>query len=90
MSRMALRGELCSFFFAYTGEFAAGLEEFLGARVLNAFHAPAVPPSPGSASAIGLYGGRMNVTHVYQHGVFSTSERERFREQMLADLLGDD
>ena len=90
MARRAFRGELCSFFFAYTGEFAAGLEEFLGAKVLNAFHAPAVPPSPGSASAIGLYGGRMNVTHVYQHGVFSSSERERFREQMLADLLGDD
>jgi hypothetical protein len=88
MARRPMGGELCSFFFAYTGQFAAGLEEFLGAELRNGFHAPAVTPSPGSAAAISLFGDRMNVTHVHQRSVFTESERERFREQLLADLLG--
>ena len=89
MARRALRGELCSFFFAYTGEFAEGLTRFLGAQVENAYHVPAVPASPGSCVAFSHFRGQLNATHVFQQGVFSERERERFRSQLRADLLGE-
>jgi hypothetical protein len=87
MARRGLHGELCSFFFAYTGEFAAGLETFLGTRVTNGFHSPSVPASPGSGAIMSIREGRLNLTHVRQAGVFSGAETELFRERMLEDLL---
>jgi hypothetical protein len=86
MARRSFAGELCSFFFAYTGEFLGGLERFLGAEIRNGFHAAPVPPSPGSCAAMSLRGGRLNVTHVRQHGVFSEAEQALFRESLRADL----
>ena len=87
MARAALRGELCSFFFAYTGEFADGLDHFLGANIENAFHVAPVPPSPGSCAAISTFRGRLNVTHVHQAGVFTQEERDLFRSQLTTDLV---
>ncbi len=89
MARRELRGELCSFFFAYTGEFAEGLTHFLGAQVENGHHVAPVPASPGSCLAISQFCGRLNLNHVFQQGVFSERERELFRSQLRADLLGD-
>ena len=88
MARRAMRGELCSFFFAFTGDFADGIDRFLGAPVENAFHAPPVPPSPGSSAAMSLRKGRLNVTHVQQAGLFSDTEREIFQRALRRDLLG--
>jgi hypothetical protein len=87
MSRLALRGELCSFFFAYTGEFIEGLPSFFGAEVRNGYHVAPVVPSPGSCAALSHFRGRLNVTHVFQEGVLSKREREVFRAQLRADLL---
>jgi hypothetical protein len=87
MARRSFSGELCSFFFAYTGEFLSGLERFLGAEVRNAFHVAPVPPSPGSCAAMSLRGGRLNVTHVHQAGIFSDAERSLFRASLRADLV---
>jgi hypothetical protein len=87
MVRRTFGGELCSFFFAFTGDFAAGVETFLGAPVRNGFHVPAVPPSPGSCAAMSLYGGRLNLTHVYQRGALSEEEVRRFAADMRAELL---
>ena len=86
MARRAFAGELCSFFFAYTGEFLGGLERFLGAEIRNAFHVAPVPPSPGSCVAMSLRAGRLNVSHVRQRGVFSEPEQARFRASLRADL----
>lgn len=88
MARATLRGELCSFFFAYTGEFAEGMDTFFGAPVANGHHVAPVPPSPGSCVAVNLFRGRLNATHVYQHGVMSAPERACFRAQLRADFLG--
>jgi hypothetical protein len=85
LARRAFGGELCSFFFAYTGEFLGGLDGFLGAEIRNAFHVAPVPPSPGSCAAMSLRRGRLNVTHVRQRGVFSPSEAALFRESLRAD-----
>jgi hypothetical protein len=87
MSRLALRGELCSFFFAYTGEFVEGLERFCGADVRNGYHVAPVMPSPGSCAAISHFRGRLNVTHAFQEGVLSEREREVFGASLRADLL---
>jgi len=88
MARRAFRGELCTFFFAYTDEFLPGMTSFLGAKIRNAFHAPSVPPSPGSGVIFSLREGRLNFTHVRQAGVFSDAELAVFRAALRADLLG--
>lgn len=89
MARRAMKGELCSFFFAFTGEFAPGIDRFFGAPIENAFHAPPVPTSPGSSAAMSLRGGRLNVNHVQQAGLFSEEERALFQSTLRADLLGE-
>jgi hypothetical protein len=88
VARRSLGGELCSFFFAWTGAFAEGLERFLGAEVEEGFHAPAVPPSPGSGLAMSVHRGRLGVTHVRQRGAFAEAELEALRAQLEADLGG--
>jgi hypothetical protein len=88
MARRHLRGELCSFFFAWTGEFCAGLDRFLGAELRDGFHVAPAPPSPGSCLSMCLRGGRLHATHVRQDGVFSPAELDVFRAQLRADLVG--
>jgi hypothetical protein len=88
MTRRALRGELCSFFFGWTAAFCEGLERFFGAPVLDGFHAPSVPASPGSGLVFSLVGPRLNVTHVRQRGVLSEVELALFREALVRDLTG--
>jgi hypothetical protein len=88
MTRRPLRGELCSFFFGWTAAFCEGLERFFGAEVLDGFHAPSAPPSPGSALVFSLFGARLNVTHVRQQGVLSDEERALFRAALVRDLTG--
>jgi len=87
LARSALRGELCSFFFAYTGEFLDGLDHFLGSEIRNGFHVAPVPPSPGSCIAMSLYAGHLNATHVFQDDVLTQREREIFAAQLREDLL---
>ncbi len=87
-ARRHLRGELCSFFFAFTGDFLPGLTHFLGAEIRGGFHVAPVPPSPGSALALSLRGGRLGATHVRQRGVFDADELAVFREQLRDDLVG--
>jgi hypothetical protein len=88
MTRRALHGELCSFFFGWTAEFCEGLSEFFGAPLVDGFHAPSVPPSPGSGLVFSLFGPRLNVTHVRQRGVLTEDEGARFRTSLVADLVG--
>jgi hypothetical protein len=88
MTRRPLRGELCSFFFGYTAAFCEGLDRFFGAELLDGFHAPSVPPSPGSGLVFSLFGERLNVTHVRQRGVLSEAELGIFRDTLLRDLAG--
>jgi hypothetical protein len=89
LARSNTRGELCSFFFAWTGEFLAGLDHFLGGEIRNAHHVAPVPASPGSCTAMSLHRGRLNVSHVHQRGVFSPAELAIFRESLRADLASE-
>src|SRR5215472_837250 len=88
MAERVLKGELASFFFAYTGDFLPGLSHFFGAEILNGFHAAGVLASPGSATLLCLRTGHLNVGHVRQQGVFSPAELSTFRLQLRRDLLG--
>jgi len=87
-ARRSFGGELCSFFFAWTDRFLPGLASFLGAPIENGFHAPSVPPSPGSGAILSVREGRLNLTHVFQAGVLSDAERALLRARLRADLLG--
>jgi hypothetical protein len=88
LARHALGGELCSFFFAYTGEFCPGLTHFFGGPVEEGFGVPSVPASPGSALVLSLHAGRVGYTHVRQRDAWRPGELDLFREQLAADLLG--
>jgi hypothetical protein len=88
MSRRGFRGELCSFFFAFTGDFLPGVDHFLGAEIRDGFHVAPVPPSPGSCVALSVRDGRLAATHAYQTGAISERECEIFREQLHGDLQG--
>jgi hypothetical protein len=90
MARRSFKGELCSFFFAFTGEFLPGLSSLLGAEILNGFHTPSVPASPGSGAIMSIREGRLNLAHVHQQGVFDDRELARFRDQIFADLVGEE
>jgi len=88
MARRPLGGELCSFFFAWTDGFCPDLRHFFGAPVWDGFHAPAVPPSPGSALVFALRDGRLHVTHVRQRGVVDAAELALFHRRLERDLVG--
>jgi hypothetical protein len=88
MARRTFGGELASFFFAYTAEFAAAATGLCGATILDAFHAPSVPASPGSALVFSLRGGGLDVVHVHQRGVVDASELALLRESLTRDLEG--
>ena len=51
--RAQFRGEICSCFHSYTGPFAPELTEFVGARVLNAYHLPCLGTPPGTGIFFG-------------------------------------
>lgn len=88
MARRTLRGELASFFFAYTGEFLADTSTFCGAEIVNGFHAPGVPASPGSGTILSVRRGRLNAAHVHQDGLLSAGERDAYEARLAADLTG--
>ena len=88
LARRALRGELCSFFFAWTGEFCPGLERFFGAPVEDGFGVPSVPASPGSGLVLSLHRGRLAYTHVRQRDAWRSGELAVFDGQLARDLLG--
>ncbi len=88
MARRGLRGELCSFFFAWTGEFCPGLESFFGAEVEDGFGVPSVPASPGSGLVLAQHRGRFGYTHVRQRDAWQPEEISLFHAQLARDLLG--
>jgi hypothetical protein len=88
MARRTLGGELCSFFFGFTDQCLPGLDDFFGAEIRNAFHAPAVPQSPGSSVLMSVRKGHLNLTHVYQEGVLTEDELAVFGDRFRRDLLG--
>ncbi len=88
LARRDYNGELCSFFFAFTDEFAPQARQLCGAAIESGSHVPSVPPSPGSNVVASLRDDRLTLTQIRQHGALSDEEDEILRAQVLADLLG--
>jgi hypothetical protein len=88
LARTSLGGEIASFYFAFTGEFIAGLTSFCGAEIVNGFHVPSVMPSPGSSIIMSVRDGRLNVAHIYQRDAVSADERRVLQRRLLDDLRG--
>ena len=81
-----MRGPVASFFHSHTGEFAAGLNHFLGARILNAWHIPGIATPPGTGIFCNEKNGRPVVQLCWHENALSTAERRIMIESFLADL----
>jgi hypothetical protein len=80
-------GESFSFNCADIGEFLPALESMFGARVLNAFHAPAVLPRPGIGIFFNRCGNTDNILVSWIEGVVHEDEVTRVIE-IVRDGMG--
>jgi hypothetical protein len=81
--RRALRrtgGETFSFNCADVMDFPAALERCFGARVVNAYHIPAVPPRPGIGVFFNRCAGRSNLVVAWLEGVVTDDDVTRIVE----------
>ena len=86
--RLQFKGELCTCFHSYTGQFAPEMTDFAGARVLNAYHLPCLGTPPGTGLFFGEHGERLNVTLSWREGVLTPEERTLMMGRLREDLLG--
>ena len=86
--RLQFKGELCTCFHSYTGQFAPEMTHFAGARVLNGYHLPCLGTPPGTGLFFNDHGDRLNVTLSWRDGVLTPEERHLMMERLRADLLG--
>jgi len=84
--QMQMRGPFASFFHSHTGEFAAGMNEFLSAKVVNAYHVPGIATPPGTGIFCNEKNGRLVVTMCWHDGAVTKAERRLMIEQFLTDL----
>ncbi|MDD5198180.1 MAG: phosphopantetheine-binding protein [Terrimicrobiaceae bacterium] len=81
-----MRGPFASFFHSHTGEFAPGLDQFLGAKITNAFHAPGIATPPGSGIFCNEKNGRLIITLSWHEEALSAEERRLMMDQLLRDF----
>ena len=84
-----MKGETTAFHHSNTGTFAAGLEEFGGAAIANAWHVPALYAPPGTGVFVSDKGGRMTVTVSWREGVLTPAEAALLRDAFLESLTGE-
>lgn len=65
-----------TFVFGFLGESAYQSDEFAGLEVLNMFHLPRIPPSPGLGIFFSQYRSRLAMTLSYIEGTVSEEEAE--------------
>ncbi len=81
-----MRGPVATFFHSNTGEFAAGMNQFLGARILNAWHVPGIATPPGTGIFCNEKNGRLVVTLCWHENALSLEERRMMMESFLRDI----
>jgi|GEM_PF-234070 len=84
--QMQMKGPFASFFHSHTGEFASGMNEFLGAEVVNAYHVPGIATPPGTGIFCNEKNGRLIVTMCWHDGALDETERQLMLDQFLTDL----
>ncbi len=90
MSRNAMKGEIGSLFFANIARNSANLTEFLGSRILDFSHVPAVAAPPGIGVFFYRFGDALKCTIVYVEGMLSEEDAEMFAEGLKSLLLRPD
>ncbi|MBE7494646.1 MAG: hypothetical protein HS117_06855 [Verrucomicrobiaceae bacterium] len=81
-----MKGLFNSFFHSDTGEFAAGLVEFLGAPVRTAYHIPGFTSPPGTGLFVNEKHGRLVLAACWRGDVITARERAVLWERWLDDL----
>ena len=69
-----------------TGTFAAGMDDFLGVPIENAYHVPGISTPPGTGIFANEKHGRLILTHCWKDGSMTDEERKVFMDQLLTDL----
>ena len=83
---MQMRGPFASFFHSHTGEFAPGLQRFLGAEITNAFHVPGIATPPGTGIFCNEKNGRLVITLSWHENALGEEERRLLLEHLLHDF----
>lgn len=87
--RLGQRGEIASFYHAYTGRFAEGMTSFCGGEIMNAVHLPTLCAPPGSGLFVSECRDQLTVTVSHLDSCLSESETGLMRERWRSDLLGE-
>lgn len=87
--RLGQRGEIASFYHAYTGSFGDGMTRFCGGDILNAIHLPTVNAPPGSGLFVSECRDQLTVTVSHLDTCLSEKETDLMRERWRSDLLGE-
>ncbi len=80
-----MKGLFTSLFHSHTGEFASGLETFLGARIRTAFHVPGFSNPPGTGLFCNEKFGKLVVTQCWSEGALSEPERAAMIHRLAED-----
>lgn len=86
MVKWRMRGQFNSFFHSDTGEFAPGLNEFLGASITTAYHIPGFSSPPGTGLFVNEKHGRIVLANCWRGDVLTSDERRMMWERWLDDL----
>lgn len=89
MVRLGQRGEIASFYHAYTGSFGEGMARFCGGEIVNAIHLPTVNAPPGSGLFVSECRDQLTVTVSHLDTCLSEKETDLMRERWRSDLLGE-
>lgn len=85
--RLGQRGEIASFYHAYTGSFGEGMTTFCGGDIVNAIHLPTLCAPPGSGLFVSECRDQLTVTVSCLDSCLSESEMDLMRERWRIDLL---
>lgn len=86
--KMQMRGPFSSLFHSHTGEFAAGLDSFLGAGITSAFHVPGIGTPPGTGIFCNEKNGHLVITMCWHEDSLDKEERKILLESFLSDIGG--
>lgn len=89
MVRLGQRGEIASFYHAYTGSFGEGMSSFCGGEIVNAIHMPTVNAPPGSGLFVSECRDQLTVTVSHLDSCLSEAETDLMRQRWRSDLLGE-
>ncbi len=80
-----MKGILASFYHSHTGEFAPGLDTFLGTRITSACHIPGFSNPPGTGLFCNEKHGRLIITLCWHDGCLTNEERRIMLRSLLDD-----